>query len=292
MHFSSDINRPPYEALSAQLQVTSGCSHAKCTFCNFYKDHRYEQSPLEEIAADLEEAQRFFFNPKRFFLQAADAFSLDTERLLKIADMIRAAFPTVKTIGGYARVDNLEDKSIDDLRRLAEAGYGDFYFGVESGDDVILERMRKGYDAAYVLSQVSKMDEAGMPYIFSFINGIGGHDYGFDHARKTAKLYNRLHPTMIYGSALTLMPRTVLDVQARKGVFIEATEVEKLRELQEFARCLEVPTVFRFEHVSVAVPVSGRIPEDKDVVIARLQETIDHVDESELLRYRESIVNL
>ena len=33
MHFSSGINRPPYEAQDAYLQITSGCSHGKCEFC-------------------------------------------------------------------------------------------------------------------------------------------------------------------------------------------------------------------------------------------------------------------
>ena len=38
MHFSSGINRPPYEAGDAFLQITSGCSHGQCAFCTFYKD--------------------------------------------------------------------------------------------------------------------------------------------------------------------------------------------------------------------------------------------------------------
>ena len=47
MHFSSGINRPPYEANDAYLQVTSGCSHDKCDFCTFYKDARFHASPLK-----------------------------------------------------------------------------------------------------------------------------------------------------------------------------------------------------------------------------------------------------
>ncbi len=40
MHFSSDINRPPYEAQDAYLEVTSGSSHDTCDFSSFYKDAR------------------------------------------------------------------------------------------------------------------------------------------------------------------------------------------------------------------------------------------------------------
>lgn len=54
MHFSSDINRPPYEAQDAYLQITSGCSHGKCGFCTFYKDSPFQLSPME-IKADLKE---------------------------------------------------------------------------------------------------------------------------------------------------------------------------------------------------------------------------------------------
>lgn len=38
MHFASNVVRPPYEANSAYLQVTSGCSHNACRFCTYYKD--------------------------------------------------------------------------------------------------------------------------------------------------------------------------------------------------------------------------------------------------------------
>lgn len=38
MHFSSGINRPPYEANDGFLQITSGCSHGSCKFCTFYKE--------------------------------------------------------------------------------------------------------------------------------------------------------------------------------------------------------------------------------------------------------------
>ena len=37
MHFSSGINRPPYETADGYLQTTEGCSHNTCLFCTYFK---------------------------------------------------------------------------------------------------------------------------------------------------------------------------------------------------------------------------------------------------------------
>ncbi len=33
LHFTGQVWRPPYEASSQLLQVTAGCTHNKCKFC-------------------------------------------------------------------------------------------------------------------------------------------------------------------------------------------------------------------------------------------------------------------
>lgn len=59
MHFHGTIWRPPYEAESLLLQATAGCTHHACKFCTLYENlpFRFRMSPLEEIEADLGEAQ-------------------------------------------------------------------------------------------------------------------------------------------------------------------------------------------------------------------------------------------
>ena len=56
--------------------------------------------------------------------------------------------------------------------------------------------MNKGYKAEDVISNMSKLDVAGMPYILNFLGGLGGHNYGLSHAQKSANVINQLHPTM------------------------------------------------------------------------------------------------
>lgn len=292
MHFSSGIKRPPYEANDEFLQITSGCSHGSCKFCTFYKESPFSLSPMEEIEADIKELAHSGWRFDRIYLQGADPFIRKTEDLLKIADMIYHYLPRVKSIGGYARVDNLKNKTVEQVRQLKDAGYNYFYFGVESGDDKLLDRMNKGYHADYVLHECHKMDEAGMPWIANFLGGLGGHGWGLSHARETAKLYNQLKPAMIYASELTLFPDTPLSRDVSEGKFAEATERERIEEMQEFIRCLIVPTIFRAEHVTMPVRINGRVPEDKDAMISRLQETIDENGEERLQMYRSSVYSL
>lgn len=105
MHYDPMIYRPPYEARSALLQVTHGCSHNACTFCTMYKGVQYSASPMEEILEDLEELAAYTPGATRVFLENGDALSLPTEKLLEIGEAIHTNLPQVKTITGYASVE-------------------------------------------------------------------------------------------------------------------------------------------------------------------------------------------
>ena len=65
MHFTGTIWRPPYEAASLLIQVTAGCTHHRCKFCTLYNDlpFPFRMSPLEEVEADLLEAQTALHSP-------------------------------------------------------------------------------------------------------------------------------------------------------------------------------------------------------------------------------------
>lgn len=291
MHFTSGINRPPYEANSGFLQVTSGCSHASCAFCGYFKDTRFKKSPMEEIEADIKEIPAYFGAPERIFLQGADGFAADYDVLMKTAELIHRYVPSVKTIGGYARIDNFREKSVEQLRNMKAAGFAEPYLGVESGDDVILKMAHKGYDAAFAREQMEKLTEAGMSFIANFLNGLGGAGYGLSHARETAKIYEGMDISMIEVSSLTLVPKTILYRRRERGEFAEAGEHERLEEMQEFIRCLKNKTVFLSDHISVLFRARANLPEDKEKLIKGIQKVMDNLPEERMLAHRRMAAN-
>ena len=289
MHFSGGINRPPYETADGYLQTAEGCSHNTCLFCTYFKDQKFRKSTIEEIEEDIKEIPATFGAPKRIFLQGADGYAADYDVLMKTAELLHKHFPSVKTIGGYARIDNFYDKTEEQLRNMAAAGFANPYIGVESGDDVVLKRINKGYTAAQAREQLEKIDAAGLPFIVNFLNGAGGHNYGLTNAQLTAKLYDGLHPTMVNTSMLTVVPGTPLYRAMEKGLYEESTETEKLEEIHELVRCLTNDTIFMNEHASNLFHVQCRILESKEELLSYIRKFMEENDEKKLRQYREYI---
>ena len=73
---------------------------------------------MEQVEADIEEAARVCPDVERVFLEHGDAFVLPADRLIKIADVVHAMLPKVKTIAMYASIQNTRHKTDAELRRL------------------------------------------------------------------------------------------------------------------------------------------------------------------------------
>jgi len=57
LRYEGIVYRPPSEAYSLIVQVTIGCSHNGCTFCNMYKEKKFRIRDLEDIMEDLQQAK-------------------------------------------------------------------------------------------------------------------------------------------------------------------------------------------------------------------------------------------
>ena len=54
MRYKGKVYRPPSEAYSLIVQVTYGCSHNSCAFCDMYDDKHFSMRPMQEIREDFE----------------------------------------------------------------------------------------------------------------------------------------------------------------------------------------------------------------------------------------------
>lgn len=308
MHYTGTIWRPPYEADSLLLEVTAGCTHHKCKFCTLYAElpFKFRMSPLADVENDLLEARAIFkqqqssglfklwpnSGPARVFLTGANPFVLKAERLLEIAGMIARTFPEIASIGCFARVTDVALKTEQELAQLRAAGFDGLTLGVETGDDVALAFMRKGYQAADIVEQCQRLEAAGIGYNFFYLTGISGHGRGQASAKATAAVCNQLHPRRIGASMLTIYPNSELYQEIQNGAWQPETEIEKYQELKTLVQALQGPVWFGALGASNAVPFAGNLPGDKERLLAVLDKIIADFREEELQGYRQNLRHL
>jgi len=294
MHFTGTIWRPPYEANSALLQVTAGCTHHNCKFCSLYADlpFQFRMSPMEEIEEDLQELRTYHSCAKRIFLTGANPFALSFEKLTEIAEKIHHYMPAVKSIGCFSRVTDITPKTDEQLCSLHDLGYDAIIIGTETGDNSTLDFMRKGYKAKDIVEQLNRLDSAKISYHISYLNGLTGAGKSHDSALATTEIYNKINPISLSIVALTIFPESDLFQDVKQGHFVETGELERLFEQKCLIENLTIPTTIYANTVSNVAPMTGKLPNDKQKMIQHLQYAIDNIDEAELRRYRESIKHL
>lgn len=307
MHYTGTIWRPPYEADSLILEATAGCTHRACKFCTLYDElpFKFKASELSTIESDLLEAQTWFHDPLskieshlfslpapkrcRVFLAGANPFALKSKRLLEIAGLIHEHFPTCKTIGCFARVTDIASKTDEELAALREAGYTGLTIGIETGDDAALAFMNKGYVAQDIVAQCARLDAADIAYAFFYLAGISGKECGIEGARFTAAVCNQTHPSLIGANMLTIYKNSELYQQIITGNWEEETEIEKYQEIKALVKKLEIPVEFAMLGASNPVMLQGRLPEQREQIVAMLDLVIEEIGEDRLRHYRTNL---
>lgn len=235
MHYNGPIVRPQTDANSIFLEVTVGCTHNSCTFCNFYHGYPFRMAPLSQIEADLKEVAAVRPKARQVWASGGNPYALPTDRLARVGRLIRQYLPRAE-ISTYARVDDLTRKSAEEMRHLKELGWGDLVVGFETGDDEVLAHVNKGYTAKDILEGCRRLEEAGVAYRMIQLGGLAGRGRCVDSAIKTARLLNQLHPYRMYLNSVSILPDTELYEEREAGLFVEASQRERI---EEFIALLE-----------------------------------------------------
>lgn len=292
MHFTGRTWRPPYEASSYIVQVTSGCTHNKCRFCSLYKNECFRMSPLEEFKEDLIELASYQPIARRIFLTGANPFAMSYEKLAERALLVHDYLVECQTIAMFSSIRDIKNKKVWQLRRLRALGINGISIGTESGDDSTLLLANKGYTAKELIEQCRKLDEAGIEYYFVYMTGLAGRGNGYRNAVNSAKVFSKVNPYFISVDSLTLFPDMELFQMAQTGKFIPAGEKERLQELQTFIENLQIQTHLFANSVSNFYPTAAFLPKERKKIIGELQYIIDTVSEEEMQEYRKNLRSL
>lgn len=276
MRYEGAIYRPPSEADSFILQATVGCSWNHCTYCAMYRDKRFRVRALDETLADIRAAGLAYGSAvQKVFVADGDALVMELSHWEALLEACRATFPRLRRVSAYATAMNLVAKSPDELKRLRELGLELLYLGPESGDDETLKRIAKGADAATHVEAARRAHAAGMKLSAIFLLGVAGLERSQAHAEASARLITQMDPRFVSLLTLTVVPTTPLHTLESRGKFELPSVSELLGELRTIVALAE-PTgaIFRTNHASNYLPLSGRLPRDKERIVAVVDQAL------------------
>ena len=277
--------RPPSEAQSLLLRVTRGCPWNKCTFCSMYKHLVFERRPIDEIKADILSARDYYSDVTRtVFIADSNSLVINTDDFIEILKLLYKSFPNIERVTSYARAKTLKKKPIEDLKRLRKAGLIRLHVGLETGRADLLKEIRKGTTPDEFVEAGRKVKEAGLELSLYILLGIGGEEGWIEHARDTATVLNRIDPHFIRVRTLQPQPGSKLYGDMKSGSFTKASHRTVLKEQRTIVENLNVTSRYLSDHISNYIPVNGKLPEEKNVMLKVIDECLTALDHDETLQ--------
>jgi len=270
--YDEPVFRPPGEAWSLIVQVTLGCSHNRCAFCEMYTQKSFTIRDPKEVIDEIRKAADAMPDTRRIFLADGNPMVLPTPHLLEILQAIQRAFPQVTRISTYALPSDILRKSPLELLALRQAGLRLIYVGIESGDDQLLTIVNKKETASSTQKGLLKARKAGIASSVMIVTGLGGQHYSRQHAIHSAELLNRIQPEYLSTLVLSL-PFGVEHYRSRfAGEYEPMDPAELLKETELLISHLSLErTVFRSDHASNFLVLKGTLSRDKEHFLAQIK---------------------
>jgi hypothetical protein len=305
--------RPPSEAGSLLVRVTRNCPWNRCAFCRTYQGERFSLRDVSLVREEIQLMARMAEKVRGLaegsdkggvpadwdwgcfrtvaawlrgggesvFLQDADSLSLKTDRLAEVIALIRTTFPSVRRITTYARAKTAARRTVDELRRLREAGLSRIHMGMESGHDPLLAFIDKGVTAAEQIDAGQKIREAGISLCEYVMPGLGGSRWSAEHAVQSAHVLNRVNPDHIRLRTLQVVPGTALAAKVREGEFHPLDDESILREIRLMISSLQgIGSEIVSDHIlNLLEDLHGKLPEDREKLLGLIDRFFALPDE-------------
>lgn len=276
MRYEGIVYRPPSEFDSLIIQASIGCPHNKCIFCNMYRDRKFRIRSVSDIKNDLESARKNLGDSvKKIFFADGNTILMKTHDLLEILNFCKDSFPNLKSITMYGSAQYILLKSPKELSALKKAGLSRIHSGMESGDDEVLKLIEKGSTSNQMAIAGQMVKSAGIELSLYFLCGAGGKRFSTSHAVNSAKIINLVKPDFIRIRTLIPFEGTIIYDMYKSDQFELLNPYEALSEIRLLVQNLDVnSSQLLSDHVSNYANISGTLPEDKDDILAQIEEAL------------------
>jgi radical SAM superfamily enzyme YgiQ (UPF0313 family) len=270
-----------------------GCPWNYCTFCAAYKGYPRKNTirSVAEVESDIDELraaidhlhlQGYDGEPKTAFLADSNAIVIKTGDLIEIVRYLYQAFPSLERVTSYGRAKTVLSKSTEELRQLREAGLTRLHLGLESGDDEVLRRVRKGATAQEMIEAGKKAKEAGFELSEYVMPGLGGKGASRQHVQGTARVLNAIDPHYVRVRPFMLVPGTPLWDEYAAGEFEPLSRYEVLVEIGALIEGLDLTSRVCFDHYANP-PIfrqdweGYKFPEEKAAVLELVERAFEAI---------------
>ena len=157
---------------------------------------------------------------------------------------------------------------------LIDAGITRIHSGLESGDPLTLDAIRKGVTPDEAAKAFNHVKAAGIELSVYLMVGVAGIERWREHAEGSASVLNAAPPDFI--RLRTFVPALGTDWCERwqNGNLTLLSAHEALTETRLLIDRLEGPTTLLSDHISNFFDVHGRIPEDKEKMLQQIDEAL------------------
>jgi len=182
------------------------------------------------------------------FLQDADSIILPTSQLVEIIEYLKEVFSSLDRVTSYARAKTIFKKKAGEMEQLCRAGLSRLHIGLETGDDELLWRVKKGVTAEEHIIAGRKVIKAGIELSEYVMPGLGGKAISKQHAENTARVLNNINPDFIRSRPFIPMSDTPLFDAYEKNELELLSPHECLEEIKLMVERLDVTSRICFDH--------------------------------------------
>lgn len=190
----------------------------------------------------------FASGAKTVFIQDADSLIMKTDHMIRVLTHLASAFPSIERITTYARSRTIVRKPIKDLEKIRAAGLSRVHIGLESGDAVLLKKIKKGSTPEDHVKGGQKALEAGFQVSEYWMPGLGGEKLSKDHALHTAEVLNKINPHYIRSRPFSPRPGSPMFEDYKGSGFKKMDPTAHLAEVRQMVEALDVTSKVCFDH--------------------------------------------